>query len=56
MVPLKKQGLNSPWLHKTGSGYYQYRAVPGNIHQQRLFRRRVKRLWQSARAISRRGI
>ena len=32
------------WLRKVVSGYYQYHAVPGNIDQLRIFRRRVNRL------------
>jgi group II intron reverse transcriptase/maturase len=35
------------WLRKVVSGYYQYHAVPGNIDQLRIFRRRVNRLWHS---------
>jgi RNA-directed DNA polymerase len=35
------------WLDKVVSGSYQYHAVPGNIHQLRIFRRRVNRLWHS---------
>src|SRR5665213_200098 len=35
------------WLRKVVSGYYQYHAVPGNIDQLRIFRRRVNRLWHN---------
>ncbi|HUD14510.1 MAG TPA: group II intron reverse transcriptase/maturase, partial [Terracidiphilus sp.] len=35
------------WLRKVVIGYYQYHAVPGNINQLRIFRRRVNRLWHS---------
>jgi hypothetical protein len=35
------------WLRKVVSGYYQYHAVPGNIDQLRIFRRRVNQLWHS---------
>jgi len=35
------------WLRKVVNGYYQYHAVPGNIRQLRVFRRRVNRLWRS---------
>jgi RNA-directed DNA polymerase len=34
------------WLHKVVLGYYQYHAVPGNIDQLRLFKRRLSRLWR----------
>src|ERR1039457_120981 len=33
------------WLRGVVTGYYQYHAVPGNIDQLRLFRKRVNRLW-----------
>ena len=33
------------WLRKVVTGYYQYHAVPGNIDQLRLFRKRINRLW-----------
>jgi hypothetical protein len=33
------------WLRSVVTGYYQYHAVPGNIDQLRLFRKRVNRLW-----------
>jgi RNA-directed DNA polymerase len=35
------------WLRKVVLGYYQYRAVPGNTTQLRIFRLRVCRLWRS---------
>ena len=38
------------WLRKVVNGYYQYHAVPGNIHQLRTFRGRVNRLWRSVLA------
>jgi group II intron reverse transcriptase/maturase len=34
------------WLRSVVTGYYQYHAVPGNIDQLRLFRKRVNRLWR----------
>jgi RNA-directed DNA polymerase len=34
------------WLRSVVTGYYQYHAVPGNIDQLRLFRRRINRLWR----------
>jgi RNA-directed DNA polymerase len=33
------------WLRKVVSGYYRYHAVPGNLEQMRVFRRRLCRLW-----------
>jgi RNA-directed DNA polymerase len=35
------------WLQKVAQGYYQYHAVPGNIDQLRLFKRRLNRLWRN---------
>ena len=35
------------WLWKVAQGYYQYHAVPGNIDQLRLFKRRLNRLWRN---------
>jgi group II intron reverse transcriptase/maturase len=35
------------WLRSVVAGYYQYHAVPGNIDQLRIFRRRVSRLWHN---------
>jgi group II intron reverse transcriptase/maturase len=35
------------WLRSVVTGYYQYHAVPGNIDQLRLFRKRVNRLWRN---------
>jgi group II intron reverse transcriptase/maturase len=35
------------WLRSVVTGYYQYHAVPGNIDQLRIFRRRVSRLWRN---------
>ena len=35
------------WLRKLVTGYYQYHAVPGNIDQLRIFRKRVNRLWRN---------
>jgi RNA-directed DNA polymerase len=35
------------WLRKVVTGYYQYHAVPGNIDQLRIFRRRINRLWRN---------
>jgi len=40
------------WLRKVTSGYYQYHAVPGNLHRLQLFRWRLCWLWW--RALSRR--
>jgi hypothetical protein len=34
------------WLRSVVTGYYQYHAVPGNLDQLRLFRKRVNRLWR----------
>jgi len=41
------------WLRKVSTGYYQYHAVPGNVPQLNLFRRRLGWVWW--RALSRRG-
>ncbi len=41
------------WLQKVTSGYYQYHAVPGNLHRLQLFRWRL--LWVWWRALSRRS-
>jgi hypothetical protein len=34
-------------LRKVVTGYYQYHAVPGNLDQLRIFRKRVNRLWRN---------
>jgi RNA-directed DNA polymerase len=34
------------WLEKVIQGYYQYHAVPRNIDQLRLFKKRLNRLWR----------
>jgi RNA-directed DNA polymerase len=34
------------WLRKVVLGYYQYHAVPGNIDQLRLFKKRLSRQWR----------
>jgi RNA-directed DNA polymerase len=41
------------WLQKVTSGYYQYHAVPGNLHRLQLFRWRLRWVWW--RALSRRS-
>src|SRR6204780_4490979 len=41
------------WLQKVPSGYYQYHAVPGNLHRLQLFRWRLRWVWW--RALSRRS-
>jgi len=41
------------WLRKVVSGYYQYHAVPGNLHRLNLFRWRLSWVWR--RALSRRS-
>lgn len=41
------------WLRKVVLGYYQYHAVPGNIDQLRLFKRRLSRQWR--RVLTRRS-
>jgi hypothetical protein len=41
------------WLQQVTSGYYQYHAVPGNLHRLHLFRWRLRWLWWHA--LSRRG-
>jgi RNA-directed DNA polymerase len=41
------------WLQKVTSGYYQYHAVPGNLHRLQLFRWRLRWIWW--RALSRRS-
>jgi RNA-directed DNA polymerase len=41
------------WLRTVVSGYYQYHAVPGNLHQ--LYRFRWRLCWVWWRALSRRG-
>ena len=35
------------WLQKVVMGYYRYHAVPGNIPQLEIFRRRLCRLWRT---------
>jgi RNA-directed DNA polymerase len=35
------------WLQKAVQGYYQYHAVPGNIDQLRLFKKRLNRMWRN---------
>ena len=34
------------WLKRVVQGYYQYHAVPGNLHQLSAFRHRLCRLWR----------
>jgi RNA-directed DNA polymerase len=41
------------WLQKVVRGYYQYHAVPGNLHQLSVFRHRLCRLWR--RVLNRRS-
>jgi RNA-directed DNA polymerase len=41
------------WLQKVTSGYYQYHAIPGNMHRLQLFRWRLRWVWW--RALSRRS-
>jgi RNA-directed DNA polymerase len=41
------------WLRKVTSGYYQYHAVPGNLHRLQFFRWRLRWTWW--RALSRRS-
>lgn len=41
------------WLRKVVLGYYQYHAVPGNIDQLRLFKKRLSRQWR--RVLTRRS-
>jgi RNA-directed DNA polymerase len=41
------------WLRQVTSGYYQYHAVPGNLHRLQLFRWRLRWIWW--RALSRRS-
>jgi group II intron reverse transcriptase/maturase len=41
------------WLHQVTSGYYQYHAVPGNLHRLQFFRWRLRWTWW--RALSRRS-
>ena len=41
------------WLQKVTSGYYQYHAIPGNLHRLQLFRWRLRWVWW--RALSRRS-
>ena len=36
------------WLRKVVSGYYQYHAVPGNLHRLNLFRWRLSWVWRQA--------
>src|SRR6266404_5199687 len=38
--------LVGAWLRKVTSGYYQYHAIPGNLHQLASFRHRLGRLWR----------
>jgi len=45
--------LVGEWLRKVTTGYYQYHAVPGNLHRLNLFRWRLRWVWW--RALSRRG-
>jgi RNA-directed DNA polymerase len=45
--------LVGEWLRKVTRGYYQYYAVPGNLHRLHLFRWRLQWMWW--RALSRRG-
>src|SRR6202140_104266 len=35
------------WLQKVVMGYYRYHAVPGNVPQLEIFRRRLCRLWRN---------
>jgi hypothetical protein len=41
------------WLRTVTSGYYQYHAVPGNLHRLQFFRRRLRWTWW--RVLSRRS-
>jgi RNA-directed DNA polymerase len=34
------------WLQKMILGYYQYHAVPGNLHRLKIFVHRLRRLWR----------
>lgn len=45
--------LVGEWLRTVTRGYYQYHAVPGNLHRLQLFRWRLQWVWW--RALSRRG-
>jgi len=35
------------WLQKVVLGYYRYHAIPGNVPQLEIFRRRLCRLWRN---------
>jgi RNA-directed DNA polymerase len=37
--------LVGEWLQKVTSGYYHYHAVPGNVPQLQLFRKRLNLMW-----------
>ncbi len=51
--PLPQVGA---WVQKVLTGYYQYHAIPGNLKQLSLFRRRLCRLWRTVlRRRSQRG-
>ena len=39
--------LVGEWVQKVLTGYYQYHAIPGNLNQLSLFRRRLCRLWRT---------
>ncbi|MGA8086533.1 MAG: hypothetical protein WCA10_04455 [Terracidiphilus sp.] len=43
---MKLPANHGVWLRSVVTGYYQYHAVPGNIDQLRIFKRRVNRLWR----------
>ena len=38
------------WLRKVTLGYYQYHAVPGNLHRLCVFMHRLRRLWRAVLA------
>ena len=38
--------LVGKWLQQVVTGYYNYRAVPGNLDSLALFRARLSRLWR----------
>ena len=51
--PLPQVGA---WVQKVLTGYYQYHAIPGNLHQLSVFRHRLCRLWRTVlRRRSQRG-
>ena len=38
--------LVGAWLRKVTLGYYQYHAIPGNLHRLEMFVHRLRRLWR----------